>query len=133
MAADPDPPHVLVIDDEVSILELYRDLFEDEGYRVTLWTYLERDPAGVRALAPDAIVLDLLIGREDLGLRFLQDLKADPTTAAIPVLVGSADLDLLERARERLAAADCGAVRKPFDIDEFLAAIRACLAEASSS
>ena len=131
MAADPDAPHILVIDDEPSILALYRDLLEDEGYRVTLWTVPERDPAGIHALGPDAIVLDLLIGREDLGFRFLERLKSEPATAAIPVLVCSADVDLLERARERLAAGDCGAVRKPFDIDEFLAAIRACLAKAS--
>ena len=132
MAADRDPPHVLVIDDDAAILGLYQDLLEDDGYRVTVWSSPHLDPAGVRALTPDAIVLDLLIGRADVGLRFLQRLKTDPATAAIPVLVSSADHTLAEQARDHLAVRDCGTVRKPFDIDEFLTAVRACLVGAAS-
>jgi DNA-binding response OmpR family regulator len=130
VAADREPPHVLIVNDAAAILDLYRDLLEDDGYRVTAWTYPESDPLGVRAVGPDVVVLDLLFGREAAGLGFLQRLKADPTTASIPVLLSSADPALLERAREELAAWDCGAVRKPFEVEEFLAAIRACLAKA---
>ena len=49
-----------------------------------------------------------------------QRLKADPTTAAIPVLVCSADHALVDRVHDRLTAWACGALRKPFDVADLL-------------
>ena len=122
-------PHILAIDDEPDILEVYRDILTDEGYQVTTQLVPATDPADVLALAPDLIVLDLLIGHEDRGTPFLAMLKADPTTRDIPVLVCSADIHRLRALEAQFASWDCGVVAKPFDVDAFLADVRACLAK----
>ena len=77
--------------------------------------------AGVRARLPHLILLDMHL--PDLtGLELLACLKADPATAAIPVVVVSADAT----AQQIDAALDAGAVRyltKPFAVNELLATI----------
>ena len=45
-------PHVLVIDNDVSTLDLYRDVLEEEGYRATLVTTPDLEPEAVVTLAP---------------------------------------------------------------------------------
>lgn len=120
-------PHILVIDDDQDILLLYRDLLTEEGFRVTLRRFPPDGIGAVLALAPDLILLDLLVPTKAAGLRFLAQLKANPATAAIPVLVATAAANALPRAREQLTPVDCGVLLKPFDIDELLAMLRICL------
>jgi CheY-like chemotaxis protein len=87
-------------------------------------------PAYVATLAPDLVVLDLLIDHADPGWPFLERLEADPVTAAIPILVCAGDVAVLVRVVDRLPAWTCGALRNPFALDEFLAAVRICRGEA---
>jgi hypothetical protein len=47
------------------------------------------------------------------------------------MLVCSADHRLLERLHDQLAAWDCGVLRKPFGLEEFLSAIRACVGQSA--
>jgi CheY-like chemotaxis protein len=116
-------PLILVVDDDEALLQVYRDLFQDEGYRLAMRTYPAPDLADLRRDRPDAILLDLLFGQEIAGWRFLERLKTDPSTAAIPVVVATADHRLVEQHQRRLAAWRCGVVLKPFDIDELTAAV----------
>jgi CheY-like chemotaxis protein len=122
--------HVLVMDDDQDMLDLYQDVLEDEGYQVTLAPSPAVDAAAIAALAPDLILLDLRFPRATDGLAVLERLKADPGTVAIPVLVCSGDARLLAELHERLLAWDCAVLPKPFDLDALLAAIQACLAPA---
>jgi two-component system, OmpR family, response regulator MprA len=124
-------PHVLVIDDDVSTRQVYRDALEEEGYRVTLLTSPDLEPEGGGTLVPDLILLDLRFRHQANGVRFLERLKGDPTTRPIPVLVCSAALQLLEDLYDPLAAWDCGALPKPFGLEELLAAVRARVGQSS--
>jgi CheY-like chemotaxis protein len=72
---------------------------------------------------------DLRFGSRPLGLDFLAELKADPATAEIPVLVCSADLFEVRAARRTLTDAGCSALLKPYRLDELLAAVVCRLAE----
>ncbi len=121
--------HVLVIDDDANTRELYRDVLEEDGYRATLLTTPDLEPEAVITLAPELIVLDLRFRHEADGVHFLERLKGDPTTRPIPVLVCSGDHHRLDDLYERLAAWDCGVLPKPFGLEKFLAAIRACLGQ----
>jgi CheY-like chemotaxis protein len=123
-------PHVLVFDDDVSTRQLFREALEEEGYRVTLASSTNLEPLGVTILALDLIVLDLRVRHEAEGVTFLERLKDHPITRPVPMLVCSADHRLLERLHDQLAAWDCGVLRKPFGLEEFLSAIRACLGRA---
>ena len=118
---------MLVIDDDRSTLELYREILEEEGYAVTAAVSPDLEPAAVTNLAPDLILLDLLFAHERRGVTFLEALKAHPATLPVPVLVCSADTRLLDELHDRLVAWDCGVLAKPFGLDELLAAIQDCL------
>jgi CheY-like chemotaxis protein len=121
-------PHVLVIEDDPSTLELYREVLRDEGCRVTAATSPDLDPAAVARRDPDLVLLDLRFQRVDRGVDWLERLKAYPETQPIPVLVCSADHRLLRRLHYQLLAWECGVLPKPFGVEEFLAAIHAGLA-----
>ena len=77
--------------------------------------------AAVHAKRPHLILLDMHLP-DISGLELLRHLKADPATAAIPVIVVSADAT----AQQVDAALDAGAVRyltKPVSVNELLATI----------
>ena len=118
---------VVVIDDDPSIQALFRDVLEGEGYRVATRGAPPADPADLLALAPDLVVLDLVVGRDGGGWAFLQRLKTDPATHGLPVLVCSAAVETVERHRAQLDTWCCGVLLKPFDLDDLLALVRACI------
>ena len=133
MATQADPQLILVVEDDAAVGAVFRELLELAGFRVALLADPPAETADVVAVGPDLIVLDLLFGRAPAGWDFLQRLKADPTAAAIPVLVCTADGALVARLGERLSAWTCAVVLKPFDLDRFLAAVQDCLGEAHRS
>jgi DNA-binding response OmpR family regulator len=77
-----------------------------------------------RRLRPAVILLDLGLPYRSGGA-LLEDLKADPATAGVPVLVVSALAADLSPARRALAA---GVVAKPFSPAALLAAVRDAVA-----
>src|SRR5687768_4860070 len=122
MTAAPDQPLVLAIDDDETILALYVDVLNDAGYRVVAQAAAPT-PSEVAALAPDLIVLDLLLGGDALGLDLHAALRRDPRTAAIPVVLCSAAHDHVRRLGTDLLGDGVGLVLKPFDLDELLAEV----------
>ena len=116
--------HILVCDDEPILRDVFLEVLEDEGYRVTVLPRICEDLDEVVGLNPDLIILDVLFAGRPKGTEFLQRLKANPATKAIPVVVCSAADDLFD---EQGVARQCGAVAKPFDLEELLTAVRACL------
>jgi CheY-like chemotaxis protein len=116
--------HILVCDDEYSLREMFQEVLEDEGYRVTVLPWICEELDDVLRLEPDLIILDLLFAGQPKGTEFLQWLKAHPATTAIPVLLCSAADALVD---EQLAAWKCVSVAKPFDLEQFLGAVRQCL------
>ncbi len=76
---------LLSVDDDPSVAPLLRKMLSEHGYSV-----VSSAPTAVlddaRRLLPDAIVLDLLMP-ERRGEEILDELKRDPVTGAIPVIV----------------------------------------------
>ena len=124
--ADVPPQHILVINDTVAILELFRALLEEEGYRVSTDDFsvdLLQMLGRVKADRPDLIVLDFIIMDEGKGWQFLQLLKMDRETRGIPVVACTAAAKLAEELHVHLDELGVGVVLKPFDIDTVLAEI----------
>ncbi len=90
-------PHVRVMHDEVNALHPPEDVLED-GFRVTAMTSPPTDLADVVALAPDLVVLGMLIGGEGSGSQLLQQLGLDRETARLPVVVCAAAVHLVRGA-----------------------------------
>ena len=117
------PQHVLAGDDSPEILELFRDILESEGYRVSL----SAEPLNldqVKRAAPDLVILDHMIGDgEGSGWRLLEDLRGNPDTATLPVVVCTGAVHRVRENEALLEQLGVQVVLKPFDIDRLLEAV----------
>jgi len=79
--------HILVVDDEKHICELYKSELEDEGYRVTVATSGAEALSAVEQNPPDLIVLDIQMPGMD-GIETLEKLLG--RDKGIPVILNTA-------------------------------------------
>jgi len=112
---------VLVVEDDEAVRTLWAWALADEGYTVRTRGSALGVRALLRAWRPDAVLLDLGLP-DHSGAALLAALKADPATAAIPVVVVSGAPWALTPAYQRLAAA---VLPKPFDLEHALAVVAA--------
>lgn len=113
---------VLVIEDEPNIIQAISFILSRDGYLVDTHgdgrTALEM----IARRAPDLLILDVMLPNRS-GLEILQDLRAAPDTAALPVLM----LTARGQTRDRELAERYGASRfmtKPFSNQEVLEEVR---------
>jgi CheY-like chemotaxis protein len=111
--------HILVIDDDESILEVVQIVLEGEGYQVQ--TSLNGDCLQHLELdRPDLILLDILLSGED-GRELCSQLKSNPATSAIPVIMLSAH----SQAHKMQGANGADAfLEKPFDVDVLISMVQ---------
>jgi CheY-like chemotaxis protein len=112
-------PLVLVVDDEKATRELITRGLEKEGFRLIAAATGDEALRLAREKKPDVISLDVLMPGMD-GWTVLRSLKADPLTAAIPVVMVSMldDRDI----GHALGASDY--LTKPFDRQKLVTALR---------
>ncbi|MGH2352450.1 MAG: response regulator transcription factor [Chloroflexota bacterium] len=115
---------VLIIEDDPHIRDLLVDMLSGDGYAVTSADSALGAATLVRRLRPGVIILDLGLPYRS-GATLLSDLKADPETAEIPVLVVSALSETLSPERRALAA---DVLTKPVGLRELLDAVQAAYA-----
>lgn len=117
-----EPATILYIEDNLTNLSLVEAVLESKPRWKTISAL--RGEAGIelaRQRKPDLILLDLHL--PDLpGNEVLDRLRADPSTADIPVVIISADATGAAQARLRAAGAS-DYLTKPLDLDEFLAMV----------
>jgi len=116
MAAD----SVLLVDDDDGIRTSLRFALEDQGYRVREATDGETALERIREQSPDVVVLDLMLPGMD-GFECCRQLRR---LSDIPVLIVSARAD----SHDVVAGLEAGAddyIRKPFDVPELAARLRA--------
>ena len=90
----PPPPDVegsntvLAIDDDLQVLQLYERYLSDSGFQVVSLTDPTRAMEYAREMQPAIITLDIMLPNYD-GWSLLEELKNDPDTKDIPVVVCS--------------------------------------------
>jgi CheY-like chemotaxis protein len=104
---------ILIIDDEEGILGLVREILQaPRGWRVLTARSGKEGLACAGAKHPDAILLDVMMPDLD-GPTTLQQLRANPVTRSIPVILLTAKV---QADRHRFASLDVqGVISKPFD------------------
>lgn len=123
-------PKVLVADDDEMLCELVRFKLEGVGHEVEIVADGVAAINAVRSNRPDILILDNMMPVMS-GPEVLHELKADPATADVPVIVLTA-----RKAQEdvvtalRSGAADY--LTKPFMPDELVARISGVLATSSN-
>ena len=114
---------ILIVDDEPDIRFMMRLIFEGAGYQVTEARHGAAGFKSVKARQPDLVTTDVMMPTMD-GLEFIEQLRANPKTVAIPILVVSGNSDLATAANARLP--------KPFTRRELLHAAALLIRENGS-
>ncbi|MEA3220126.1 phosphate regulon transcriptional regulator PhoB [Immundisolibacter sp.] len=123
------PIRILIVEDEPAICEMLTFALADSGYRCDVAGDVRRARALVADSNPDLVVLDWMLPGQS-GIEFARELKRDPGTRDIPVIM------LTARTQEAdvVTGLDAGAddyIPKPFSPRELAARIKAVLRRAA--
>jgi two-component system cell cycle response regulator DivK len=123
VTAEPGHPVVLVVDDNERNLRLARDVLEFAGIAtLEARTGTEGIARAIEA-RPGVILMDIRLPDMD-GPAALERLRADPRTAAIPVVAVTSSAMMGDRER-LLGAGFDGYLEKPINVREFADQVRA--------
>ena len=82
---------VYIIDDDANIVESLSIILQAENFEVRYQNDEKDAVANITAFAPDLVILDVIFPEDDLaGFKIAKDLKSNPGTAGIPVMLLSA-------------------------------------------
>ncbi|MDP1862838.1 MAG: PAS domain S-box protein [Thiobacillus sp.] len=116
-------PRILVVEDDPDIAKLLRLMLEHQGYAADTAGSVKQARERMATVTYAAMTLDLLLPGES-GISFLQQLRSNPETATLPVIVVSAVAD---DGRKQLGNAAVSAVldwlEKPIDEERLLRAV----------
>lgn len=118
-------PKILAVDDQVHIVRLIQVNLERHGYQVVTAYDGEEALQKVKTEKPDLVVCDVMMPRKD-GFEVLRELKADPTTRDIPVIMLTAKAQDADVFRGWSEGVDCY-LTKPFNPAELLAFVKRVL------
>lgn len=113
---------VLVIDDDISVLDVMNSVLSKDGFNVVTASSGEKGMQLAAELLPDTIILDVIMPGFG-GWDVLVHLRAEPLTACIPVIMTSLE-------DEKAATQAMGVpffVRKPIDKQTILRNVKTCV------
>lgn len=119
------PQHILVVEDEPSIAELISINLTHAGYAVSRALQADEALLLLRNAKPDLVILDWMMPGKS-GVQFARELKSNPATQAIPILM----LTAKGEEADKVLGLDAGAddyVTKPFSPKELVARVKALL------
>jgi two-component system phosphate regulon response regulator OmpR len=121
-------PRLLLIDDDARLTAMVGDYLRASGFEVDVAGTLAAGRARLAGGGHDALVLDLMLPDGD-GLDLCRELRADPATRQLPLLM----LTARGEAADRIVGLELGAddyLPKPFEPRELLARVKALLRRA---
>jgi DNA-binding response OmpR family regulator len=118
-------PKILVIEDEPDILEVIQYNLEREGHKVIACRNGELGLSRIRTDNPDLVILDLMLPGMD-GVEVCRQVKADPVTRAIPVIMVTAKGEESDVVLGLGIGAD-DYISKPFSPRELVARVKVVL------
>jgi two-component system, OmpR family, phosphate regulon response regulator PhoB len=118
-------PNILVVEDEPAILELLKINLVDAGYEVREAADAETASTLLKEALPDLVLLDWMLPGQS-GLAFAKQLRSDPRTKELPVIMVTARTDEADRVAGLEAWVD-DYVTKPFSPRELKARIKSVL------
>ncbi|WP_372801828.1 phosphate regulon transcriptional regulator PhoB [Paracoccus seriniphilus] len=115
-------PCVLVVEDEGAQREVLQYNLEAEGFEVVVADNGEDALLLVQEEQPDLLVLDWMLPKVS-GIEVCRQVKADPATRSIPIIMLSARGEETDRVRGLETGADDYVV-KPYSVVELMARLR---------
>ena len=80
---------ILIVDDDYDFLEINRFILEGAGYGVVTATNPAEARQRIAAQIPDLVITDLMMTSVDAGFAFSEELKSDPATAGVPIIIST--------------------------------------------
>ena len=117
--------HVLVIEDEPDIRKTIDYNLSKESFKVTQASSIEEGEKALAANKIDVIILDLMLP-DGSGLTLCRDIKSEPSTKHIPVIILTAKTEEVDRVVGFELGAD-DYVTKPFSVRELILRVKAIL------
>lgn len=117
--------NIVVVEDDPAIQEVLRYTLIQAGFNVRLTSSGEEGLTAVRSVLPDVLLVDLMLPGMS-GTTFAKQIRQDPRTRDVPLIMVTARAD----EADRVQGLDLGAddyVTKPFSPRELVARIRAVL------
>jgi two-component system phosphate regulon response regulator PhoB len=123
-------PRILIVEDETSLTEVLTYNFQREGYEVLISHDGREGLRKAQNLLPDLIILDLMLPGMS-GLDVCRELRATPSTTAIPVIMLTAKSEETDQVVGFAMGAD-DYVTKPFSVKVLLHRIKVLLRRGSA-
>lgn len=113
---------ILIVEDNEKNLKLVRDVLQVKGYQTLEAGTAEDGLKIARGQRPDLILMDIQLPGMS-GIEALKALRADPATAALPVVAITASVMQQDR-REIMRAGFDGFIEKPISLRGLLDAVQ---------
>lgn len=127
MADATQAPHILVLDDTPEVLAQFRQILSSGGYEVTTGEKLYETIDDLVVTGPELLILDFMWSGDRTGWDYLEELRNDPRTRELPVILCTAPGPQLAALRHRFRPMNVTVVYKPFAPEELLAEVRSRL------
>jgi CheY-like chemotaxis protein len=114
--------HIMIVDDSMELLDVMRELLEDDGCRVTTYLWPPAIQATIDA-SPDLIVLDVMFQHSPVGLSYLDDVRRRSSTQTIPIVLCTVAVDLFDKNSKLSLDSHTRILVKPFDVDQLLSLV----------
>ncbi len=119
---------ILVVEDVPNVLELLEVTLRFKGYQVVSAHNGLEGLEKAKSESPALIITDILMPKLD-GFAFVQKLRLDPDTRAIPVIFLSATYVTPEDRQFALSLGAARFIEKPIDTEEFLLTVAETLTQ----
>lgn len=118
-------PHILIVEDNPTNIELMKEQLSGEGYRVEAVLDGEEAVSYVSKYKPDIVLLDIMIPKKS-GFEVCRTIKSFTETCSIPVIMVTALKDMESRVKGIAAGAD-DFLSRPVDAAELLSRVKSML------
>jgi len=114
---------VVAVDDDSATLDLIELVLQNQGYTLRRPLLRELSVRWIEREQPEFLILELAPFHPEETLVFLTKLRNSMATRALPVIMTSTDYRLLDQLERPLFHLGCATLKKPFELDTFLAVI----------
>lgn len=111
---------VLVADNDQAVRNLFAEVLAEAGYAVWMAAGAQLSMASIEAVRPDVVLVELLPTMPERALLLVKQLRADPTTAHLPVLLTSTNEQQFKRLAASVDQLNCLTLLKPCSIDQLI-------------